>query len=116
VVYVYDKKHLCWLWHAIDHCSSEVLAYTFGMCECCVLEELFLLLKPFGISRVYADGNCAYEKILGVDKVSVGMRSTQKIECKDLSLCTWVKRLVRKTICFSSLFKCIKQWLVYVLT
>ncbi|MDR2699847.1 MAG: hypothetical protein LBC12_03425 [Nitrososphaerota archaeon] len=27
--YVHDKAQ-CWLWHAIDHCSGEVLAYTFG--------------------------------------------------------------------------------------
>jgi len=77
------------------------LAYTFGTREHCVLEELLLLLNPFSISRVYADGNYAYEKILGADKVKIGKRNTQKIERKHLSLRTWVKRLARKTICFS---------------
>ena len=99
--FVHDKGHQCWLWHAIDHCTGEVLAYTFGTREHCVLEELLLLLKPFSISRVYADGNYAYEKILGADKVKIGKRNTQKIERKHLSLRTWVKRLARKTICFS---------------
>jgi insertion element IS1 protein InsB len=41
------------------------------------------------------------KKILGADKVKVGKRNTQKIERKHLSLRTWVKRLARKTICFS---------------
>jgi len=99
--YVHDKAHQCWLWHAIDHQTGEVLAYTFVTREHCVLEELLLLLKPFSISKVYADGNYAYEKILGVDKVKVGKRNTQKVECKYLSLCIWVKWLARCTICFS---------------
>jgi len=99
--YVHDKKHQCWLWHAIDHQTGEVLAYTFGTREHRVLEELLLLLAPFSIERVYADGNYAYEKILGTDKVKVGKRNTQKIERKHLSLRTWVKRLARRTICFS---------------
>ena len=99
--YVHDKSHQCWLWHAIDHQTGEVLAYTFGTREHYVLEELLLLLVPFSILRVYVDGNYAYEKILGVDRVRVGKWNTQKIERKHLSLRTWVKRLARRTICFS---------------
>jgi len=34
-------------------------------------------------------------------KHDVGKRNTQKIERKNLNLRTWVKRLTRKTICFS---------------
>ena len=50
--------------------------YTFGTCEYYVLEELFLLLVSFSILRVYLDGNYAYEKVLGVDRVGVGKRNT----------------------------------------
>jgi insertion element IS1 protein InsB len=99
--HAHNKKHQCWLWHAIDHQTGEVLAYTFGTREYCVLEEPLLLLKQFSISKVYANGNYAYEKILGVDKVKVSKRNTQKIKRKHLSLRTWVKRLARKTLCFS---------------
>jgi len=88
----------------------------FGACEYCVLEELLLLLRPFSISRVYADGNYAYEKVFGADKVKIGKRNTQKIERKHLSLCTWVKRLARKTMCFSKSIQCIKQSLDCVST
>jgi insertion element IS1 protein InsB len=38
--YVHDKRHQCWLWHAIDHRTGEVLAYAFGTREHRVLEEL----------------------------------------------------------------------------
>ena len=34
-----------------------------------------------------------------------GIRNTQKIERKNLNFRTWVKRLARKTICFSKLEK-----------
>uniref|UniRef100_UPI0035BE89A6 IS1 family transposase n=1 Tax=Methylobacter tundripaludum TaxID=173365 RepID=UPI0035BE89A6 len=43
----------------------------------------------------------AYERHLDMTKHDVGKRNTQKIERKNLNLRTWVKRLTRKTICFS---------------
>jgi insertion element IS1 protein InsB len=45
----------------------------------------------------------AYEHQLEVDKHQVGKQSTQKIERKNLNWRTWIKRLTRKTICFSKL-------------
>jgi IS1 family transposase len=85
--YVHDKGYQCWLWHVIDHCSGEVLAYTFGTREHCVLEELLLLLKPFNISRVYADGNYVCEKIFGVDKVKVGREIRKRLS---VNICRYV--------------------------
>jgi insertion element IS1 protein InsB len=35
------------------------------------------------------------------DKHETGKRNTQKIERKNLNSRTWIKRLTRKTICFS---------------
>jgi insertion element IS1 protein InsB len=43
----------------------------------------------------------AYERDLDTVKHEVGKRNTQKIERKNLNLWTWIKRLTRKTICFS---------------
>jgi insertion element IS1 protein InsB len=99
--FVYDRGHQCWLWYAVDHCTGEVLAYAFGVREYCVLEGLLLLLRSFSIFRVYVGGGYVYEKVLGAGRVKVGKRYTQKIERKHLSLRTWVKRLARKTMCFS---------------
>jgi insertion element IS1 protein InsB len=85
--YVHDKGYQCWFWHVIDHCSGEVLAYTFETREHCVLEELLLLLKPFSVSKVYAGGNYVYEKILGVDKVKVGRGMRRRLS---VSICRYV--------------------------
>ena len=99
--FVHDKGQQCWLWHAIDHDTGEILAYTFGTRKHIVLEELLALLEPYDIKIVYTDGNFAYKKLINSKKLNIGKRNTQRIERIHLSLRTWVKRLARKTICFS---------------
>lgn len=63
--------------------------------------RLKALLTPFGISQFYTDGWGAYERHLDPAEYTVGKRNTQTIERKHLTLRTRIKRLVRKTICFS---------------
>ncbi len=55
----------------------------------------------WGISHYYTDDRGAYERHLEAEKHEVGKRNTQKIERKNLNGRTWIKRLARKTICFS---------------
>ena len=38
-----------------------------------------------------------------IDKHEIGKRNTQKIERKNLNFRMWIKRLTRKTLCFSKL-------------
>jgi len=99
--FVGKKKKPRWLWHALDHRSGKVLAYVFGRRTDEVFVKLKPLLKPFGIRRYYTDSWGAYKRHL-ISKVhSPGKRKTQQIERKHLTLRTRLKRLVRKTICFS---------------
>jgi insertion element IS1 protein InsB len=44
-----------WLWHAIDHHTSTVLAYVFGRRKDQVFLKLKGVLEPFGITRYYTD-------------------------------------------------------------
>lgn len=99
--YVAKKENQRWLWHAIDHQSGDILAYVFGEHKDEVFLELKALLEPFGITHFYTDGWGAYERHLELDKHVIGKQNTQKIENKHLNLRTRIKRLVRKTICFS---------------
>lgn len=87
----------------MDHGTNTVLAYVFGKRKDVVFKELKALLDPLGISRYYTDDWGAYERHLDANQHEVGKRNTQKIERKNLNLRTWVKRLARKTICFSKL-------------
>ena len=63
------------------------------------------LLEPFGITKYYTDDWGAYERHLPAKNHEIGKRNTQKIERKQLTLRTRIKRLARKTICFSKLEK-----------
>ena len=99
--YVGKKANPRWLWHAIDHHSGRVLAYVFGRREDAAFLQLKALLEPFGITRFYTDGWGAYGRHVDPQKHEVGKQHTQKIESKHINLRTRIKRLVRRTICFS---------------
>jgi insertion element IS1 protein InsB len=58
-------------------------------------------LAPRGIHHFYTDGADVYHRHLKPEQHTVGKRQTQKIERKHLTFRTRLKRLVRKTICFS---------------
>ena len=99
--YVAKKANPRWLWHAIDHHTGKVLAYVFGRRKDDVFLRLQKLLEPFGITKFYTDGWGAYERHIDPEQHTVGKAQTQKIESKHINLRTRIKRLVRRTICFS---------------
>lgn len=99
--FVGSKKNQRWLWHAIDRLTGKVLAYVFGRRKDEVFLKLKKLLAPFGIQTYCTDGWGAYERNLPAEQHEIGKKKTQKIEQKHLTLRTRIKRLARKTICFS---------------
>ena len=100
--YVRSKANPRWLWHAMDHHTGKGLAYVFGRRKDTVFVELKALLKPFGITRYVTDGWGAYERHLNAAQHQVGKENTQKIESNPINLRTRMKRLVRRTMCFST--------------
>jgi len=78
------------------------LAYVFGRRKETVFLQLQALLEPFGIRCFYTDGWGAYERHIDPEQHHVGKEHTQKIESKHINLRTRIKRLVRRTICFST--------------
>ena len=99
--FVRAKSNPRWRWHAIDHHTGAVLAYVFGRRKDEIFLKLKELLEPFGITRYYSDGWGAYERHIEAEQHTVGKENTQKIESKHIRLRTRIKRLVRRTICFS---------------
>ena len=99
--YVGKKKEPRWLWHAIEHQTGRVLGYVFGRRKDSVFLELKQLLEPFGITHFYTDHWGAYARQLEPERHCPGKRQTQRIERKHLTLRTRLKRLARKTLCFS---------------
>jgi insertion element IS1 protein InsB len=99
--FVGSKRQQRWLWSAIDHRTGKMLAYVLAPHEDSALVKLKVLLQPFGLTRFYTDAWGAYLRLLDSQGHIVGKTNTQKIERKHLTLRTWIKRLARKTICFS---------------
>ncbi|WP_346016528.1 IS1 family transposase [Chroococcidiopsis sp. CCMEE 29] len=77
------------------------LAYVLGSRQDEVFLKLKKLLEPFGIKKFYTDGLKTYERHLPVEMRQVSKYKMQRIERKHLTFRTRIKRLARKTICFS---------------
>ena len=99
--FVGNKENQRWLWVAIDHKTRVVLAYTFGKRQDKIFCKLKLLLEPFNIKMFYTDDWGSYERNLNPENHTITKKNTQRIERKNLTFRTRIKRLARKTICFS---------------
>jgi insertion element IS1 protein InsB len=101
--YVAKKTHERWLWHAIDHKTGTILAYVLGRRQDRMFLKLKRMLKPFGITKFYTDKLKTYDRHLVQEERIISKYKMQKIERKHLTLRTRIKRLQRKTICFSKI-------------
>ena len=99
--YVKNKKNQRWLWYAIDMLTGRILSFVFGRRKDKMCKQLIANLKAFNIHTFYTDDWASYPKYIPKEKHVIGKQYTQKIENKNLLLRTRIKRLARKTICFS---------------
>ena len=99
--YVGNKGKQRWLWSAIDAATGCVLSFVFGPRTNETLEKLLSNLKVFNIRTYYTDDLQSYSSLIPKEKHVIGKQYTQKIENRFLSVRTRIKRLARKTICFS---------------
>lgn len=90
-----------WLWYAWDTKHGDVLAYTFGPRTDETCREPLALLTPFSAGMIATDDWGSYAREVPKDKHLTGKIFTQRIERNTLTLRTRIKRLTRKTICFS---------------
>lgn len=81
--------------------NAGVLVYTFGPRTDKTCRELLALLAPFNIGMLTTDEWGSYARELPKEKPLTGKIFTQRIERNNLTLRTRLKRLIRKTICFS---------------
>ena len=100
---VYCKETPLWLWHAINHDNGDVIAYVVGSRDHKMLWSLFTLIYNLNLEIIefYSDDNFAYHEIVPYNILKTGKQNTQKIERKHLTFRTRLKRLARKTICYS---------------
>lgn len=99
--FVGSKARQHWLWYAYNTRTGGVLAYTFGPRTDETCRELLALLAPFNIGMITSDDWGSYAREVPKEKHLTGKIFTQRIERNNLTLRTRIRRLARKTICFS---------------
>lgn len=99
--FVGSKARQHWLWYACNTKTGGVLAYIFGPRTDETCRELLALLTPFIIGMITSDDWGSYRREVPKDMHLTGKIFTQRIERNNLTLRTRIKRLTRKTICFS---------------
>jgi insertion element IS1 protein InsB len=99
--YVGKKSQQRWLWYAWSPDLRRVFAYAFGGRTDQTLKILLERIKEFSFCIFCTDDWGAYERLLPEDKHLISKKFTQSIERQNLNFRTRIKRLQRKTICFS---------------
>ncbi len=99
--YIGKKQNQRWTWYAIERDSGAVLAWHNGKRtdESCAL--LIKKLSCFPVRYYHTDNWRSYSKYIPAEKHIIGKDNTWRIERRNLNFRTHIKRLHRKTICFS---------------
>ena len=98
--YVANKKNQRWLFYAWKPRYQKVIAHVFGRRTKKTLRKL-ILISSYKFKFYCTDNWKPYGAELPAQSHAVSKKLTQSIERTNLTLRTRLKRLVRKTICFS---------------
>ena len=100
--YVRSKSNKRWTWYIVERRSGLVVAWENGDRSDATLKRLLAKVAHLPIRICHTDSWGAYLRLLPKDFFHiVGKDNTWKIERKNLNFRTHIKRLHRKTICFS---------------
>jgi insertion element IS1 protein InsB len=95
------KQGKRWVWYAYCADSGKILAFQIGKRNDATCKKLFKKLEHLSINHYYTDNWKSYQKYIPPEKHTVSKKKTQKIERQNLNFRTHLKRLCRRTICFS---------------
>jgi IS1 family transposase/transposase-like protein len=98
--YIKNKNKECWVIYALDKQSGQVVDFKIGRRTKTNLKRVTDTLLLANCKQVYTDGLKIYRELIPQAIHKVNRYGTNKIERKNLSLRTHLKRLNRKTICF----------------
>lgn len=99
--FVGHKGEQRWLWYIIEKTYGAVLAFCFGRRTDDTYRRLIGLLPQGLIDVLHTDDWAAYKRVAFAPIHIVGKSSTWQIERKNLDLRTRIKRLARRTVCYS---------------
>jgi insertion element IS1 protein InsB len=96
-----QPSHYCWITYAINRKTNAVMDVSFGSRSSKVLKKVINTLKMHQPKKIITDGLVTYAKLIKPFKHDTTKYSNNHIERSNLTLRTHLKRLSRKTICFS---------------
>jgi IS1 family transposase len=99
--FVGKKRHQAWLWYAFSPRLRKIIGFVVGRRTDQSCQQLLDKLRECHVTRFYTDDWESYEKLIPEYRHWVGKRGTQRIERQNLNFRTHLKRLHRRTICFS---------------
>jgi insertion element IS1 protein InsB len=99
--FVGKKKQQRWTWYAFDRKLKQVTAFVNGRRTDHNCAALLKKLAAARVQRFHTDKWKSYLKLLPQKKHAIGKEGTCNIERHNLNFRTHVKRLQRRTICFS---------------
>ncbi len=99
--FVSSKARQYWLWYEYNTKTGGVLADISRPPTDETCRELLALLTPLNIGMITNDDWGSYARDVPKEKLLTGKIFTQRIERNNLTLRIRIKRLVRRTICFS---------------
>ena len=99
--FVQNKKQQCWLWYGLNRHTGYIPAFVLGRRTDASGRKLKRKLASCQVRHFYTDDWQSYGKILPARRHHIGKDGTQRIERKNLNFRTHLKRMQRKTICFS---------------
>jgi insertion element IS1 protein InsB len=96
------KSNIRWTWYVIEKRSGVILAWQNGRRTDEVLKQLLRKVAHLPICISHTDDWGAYSRLFPSEYLHIiGKDNTWKIERKNLNFRTHIKRLSRRTICFS---------------
>ena len=99
--FVQRKKQQNWLWYGLNRQNGEIVAFVLGRRTDASCKKLVQKLASCQVQNFYTDHWKSYPKFLNAKQHHIGKDGTQNIERKNLNFRTHLKRLQRRTICFS---------------
>lgn len=99
--FVGGKSNQRWTWYVLDRASGLILAHHNGRRTDASCQALLKKLEIFPIRTYYTDNWPSYAKFIPAHQHITGKQFTWKIERTNLDFRTRIKRLQRKTICYS---------------
>ncbi|WP_310283639.1 IS1 family transposase [Flavobacterium piscis] len=99
--YIRHKRNFIWLVYALEKNSKNVVSFNVGRRTNKTLSHVLDTLKLSEAKKIFTDRLKNYRYLIDEELHSVKRFGTNHIERKNLTLRTHLKRLNRRTICYS---------------